>query len=294
MNNTNWDIRPVQKAVLEIFRAFESICDSNGLKYFAMAGTALGAVRHKGFIPWDDDLDVLMPREDFIRFRQMASSTLPAHLKFVYGGDGGGLDSSPYMGKIYDMRSGIADQLSRLSNLRIDHPPFIDVFVLDGVPPSADDLGKWRRARLYARAYQIFYEPNRYHHDVYHSFKYFVRFWAFRFLGFIAGLFIFDRKCREDLSGAVDFMAMRWPYNDAFIVSEFSFYRKRLRRLTPKYVFGDGRRVPFEDGTIVVPERVDEYLMRQYGDYMKLPPVEQRIPEHALGYQGGVPTWDPE
>lgn len=292
MKNKDWDIKPVQKAVLDIFRVFESICDSNGLKYFAMAGTALGAVRHKGFIPWDDDMDVLMPREDFIRFRQIVLPALPEHLKFTYGG--AGKLSSPYMGRIYDNRPDIVEHLSRLSNLQLKHPPFVDIFILDGVPSSARDLGKWSRVRTYARAYQVFHDPSRYQREMRFPAKYFLRFWALRVLGFIVDLFIIGRECREDLSGAVDFMAMRWPYNDAFIVSEFSFYRKRLRRLTPKYVFGNGRRIPFEGGTIVVPERVDEYLMRQYGDYMKLPPIEQQIPEHELGYQGGSPKWDPE
>ena len=66
----------LQSKILEIFKEFDRICRDNDLKYFAIGGTCIGAVRHKGFIPWDDDLDVAMPIEDYARFREVAPSSL--------------------------------------------------------------------------------------------------------------------------------------------------------------------------------------------------------------------------
>ena len=74
------DIRAVQMWELDILKTVAKICDENGLRYFAEGGTCLGAVRHKGFIPWDDDIDISMPRKDFDRFRVIARTALPEHL----------------------------------------------------------------------------------------------------------------------------------------------------------------------------------------------------------------------
>ena len=64
----DYDIRPLQLRILKILLAVDKVCKEHGLRYYIMAGTMLGAVRHKGFIPWDDDLDICMIREDYERF----------------------------------------------------------------------------------------------------------------------------------------------------------------------------------------------------------------------------------
>ena len=71
------DIRSVQLRELEILKVFQDICSRHNLRYFAIGGTCLGAVRHKGFIPWDDDVDVAMPYEDYAKFKAIARTELP-------------------------------------------------------------------------------------------------------------------------------------------------------------------------------------------------------------------------
>ena len=73
-------LRKLQLAELEVFKDFIKICDENGLSYFLFAGCAIGVERHKGFIPWDDDIDIGMPREDYKKFLQIAKNELPDHL----------------------------------------------------------------------------------------------------------------------------------------------------------------------------------------------------------------------
>ncbi|MBR1604027.1 MAG: LicD family protein [Synergistaceae bacterium] len=78
--NTSETVRKIQLAELDIFKAFKAICDRHNLRYFAIGGTCIGAIRHKGFVPWDDDMDVAMPYEDYKKFFEIAKTELPEHL----------------------------------------------------------------------------------------------------------------------------------------------------------------------------------------------------------------------
>ena len=73
----NYDIRPLQLRILKILQTIDSVCKEHDLRYYLWAGTMLGAVRHKGFIPWDDDLDIAMPRKDYEILMQHAKEWIP-------------------------------------------------------------------------------------------------------------------------------------------------------------------------------------------------------------------------
>ena len=73
----------LQKEILKVFKEFQNVCMANNLRYFAIGGTCLGAVRNKGFIPWDDDLDVAMPFEDYEKFRSIANKYIKNPYKLL-------------------------------------------------------------------------------------------------------------------------------------------------------------------------------------------------------------------
>src|SRR3712207_6980314 len=75
----------MQRCLLDILVAIHKVCEAHGLRYYLLAGTMLGAVRHKGFVPWDDDADVALPREDYDRLIAHANEWLPDHLELVSG-----------------------------------------------------------------------------------------------------------------------------------------------------------------------------------------------------------------
>ena len=77
-------LRKVQLMELDIFKEIVRICEENDLTYYISGGTYLGAVRHKGFIPWDDDMDVAMPRKDYRKFLEIAQKNLPKDLYLVH------------------------------------------------------------------------------------------------------------------------------------------------------------------------------------------------------------------
>ena len=77
----------LQKRILDIFREVRDILDRNGITYFAIGGTCIGAVRHGGFIPWDDDLDIAVPIEQFGRMLDLLKAELPPHLELYTGAE---------------------------------------------------------------------------------------------------------------------------------------------------------------------------------------------------------------
>ena len=289
MDTPKYDIRPIQRAVLDVFKVVAGICDKHRLRYYAFYGTALGAIRHKGFIPWDDDLDIAMPREDYMQFVEIVKKELiPTYLKFVRGGEG--YLSPPTFGRVYDSREGIVPELSARCNLRMRYPPFVDIFVLDGAPVYIKGFVSWWLRRKMIRLCQFYRFPQ----TCPLSNVGIKRWWkrcAVQIVGFFVSLFYPKTATNEDLQYLIDRIALENAYDDSFMVVESTFFRFTTRRLIPKYVFEPARRVPFEDTEIRVPYKVEDLLMRSYGDYMKLPPECQRIPEHALGYQGGNPEW---
>jgi lipopolysaccharide cholinephosphotransferase len=118
----------IQSCILNIYKEFYAICKKHNIKFCGVAGTAIGAVRHNGFIPWDDDLDVGMPIGDFEKFCKICKKELPEHLGFI--------ESMWMGGKIYDKRTTIID-IRDLPNLDRYHGVYVDIFPMIGLP---DDL----------------------------------------------------------------------------------------------------------------------------------------------------------
>lgn len=117
-------ISPTQKKLLNLYKSFQDFCNKNNLRFYAVAGTAIGAVRHHGFIPWDDDIDLGMPITDFERLQKLTKK-LPPSMGFM---------PSPWMGgKIYDTKTTVIDVRS-LTHPNRYHGIYIDIFPLIGLP----------------------------------------------------------------------------------------------------------------------------------------------------------------
>ena len=135
-----YEIRPLQLRILEILLAVDKVCREHGLRYYLWAGTLLGAIRHKGFIPWDDDVDICMPRADYDTLMAHAKEWLPAPYEAMSAETNGKYPGS--FGKIIDSSTTLIERAhyAYLSGI------YIDVFPIDGVPQSA-----WRRRLHFAR-----------------------------------------------------------------------------------------------------------------------------------------------
>lgn len=250
---------------LDILKDVASFCERNGLEYFLAYGTLIGAIRHKGFIPWDDDIDIQMPRESYDRFIELYTQE-KAEIKSYYR------LINPYddiarhsMVKVVDSRTvkietGISYQSEHLG---ID----IDVFPIDGMPKNTIVYAIWYKALfvLYSLAYMKNLD--------YQSGGLKRRFW-----GRIAKYFPLKRKTLLNLAKKLHTM---YSLDDAFFAGtmEMPFNSKKNR--VEKKLFGNVLYVEFEGISFRCPLGYDSVLKSLYGDYMQLPPVEKQITHHT-------------
>lgn len=124
------DIRYLHEADLAIAKEVVSICEKYGLRYYMLGGTMLGAIRHKGFIPWDDDMDLGMPRKDYERFLEVAPKELPSMMKIInYKTD---KDYHYYITRIQDLETKVVE--TRYEHEGGETCASIDLFPLNGSP----------------------------------------------------------------------------------------------------------------------------------------------------------------
>lgn len=259
------DMRKLQMVELAMLKEVVRICEKYGLTYYLSAGTFLGAVRHHGFIPWDDDADVRMPRPDYEKLLKVLPDELsdPYIIKhFLY-------DSSVhrYYLRINDPRVKLNRTHSKTGELS---NAWLDVFPLDGMPKNKIH-NKLRQFRLlYRRMWlqiSVFDEivtlnkKRKWHEEliikivkhtpIQHLVKY-DKMWK--------KLDKAMKACSaEDSEYYVNFMGMY-----------------KFRDMIPRKVYGKGAMYRFEDRDFNAPEDYDTFLKTLYGDYMKLPPLDKR------------------
>lgn len=245
------DAKKVWAAELNILRVFDKICNDNNLKYFAAFGTLIGAVRHNGFIPWDDDLDVFMLRDDYDKFVSLTDEYIKE--PYVFQGIDNGFALSAHT-KIRDSRTTAIEYKDAPSSY--NQGIFIDVFPLDdandgeGNQPLYHDIQKlmWQIASHPKEMAQL------------------VR---------LGQKFVLDSDLILDLCKAGPFETLKQIeiFNaDIFgQSSKVNFLTDEIYNLHPSYErewFSEVKYVPFEDMEIPIPIGYDAILRCQYGDYM--------------------------
>ena len=272
LRGTAANLRPLWNEILQVYDSFRRVCEKHGLCHYAAYGTALGAVRHKGFIPWDDDFDVMMPRPDYEKFCEVAHRELPDHLRLVTWKNTEGYPQT--FGKVQECRKDIVQRVEREVGFDLPQGIYIDVFVLDAYPDSP--LG---RVRLKWAAWMLQLLHRRFSR----------RFCEHRNpLGYCAWLCA--EVCRwfhPAIQSVLDFprfietTASRFPYGKTTRLYEFSSLYLREAWIFSKEVYGLPVFLPFEGGTVPVPHDVDAYLKGLYGDYMTPHPEDQRGGRHV-------------
>lgn len=262
MENHN---KKLQNKILEIFKIFKKICDENGLKYYAVGGTCIGAIRHKGFIPWDDDLDVAMPIDDYEKFRMISKKCLPRKYKVIDY-----INNDNYFFnfiKIEDITTTFVEP-GEMNNLSRYKGVYIDIMPIGGINKNII------KARIFKYKYYINSKYNKNIRLKYKD-KKTIKGKIFWILSRIKFLFKskdyyskkYDELCKKyKISEKNDILfpwriPLRKPYSNVFDYNDFK----------------ETCEVPFEDTTIAVPIGYDNYLKKDFGDYMKLPPESKRI-----------------
>lgn len=269
----DYGLRPLWDAILPIYREFRGICERHRLRHWAAFGTALGAARHRGFIPWDDDFDVMMPREDYERFMEVAEDELPRHLRTVNWRKTDGYNW--LFGKVQDVRRDNLERVeSRLGRV-LPQGIYMDVFPCDGYP--SDGLTRALRrldglALCAKREFRACPKGKRWH----------PRRLAMRVLGAVSP---FYRHCHtlRDFAAANDRRMRRSPFADSELVvtCEVRFSLGLTWTVYPAEIFRETTELPFEGMTMPVVRDYERYLSIEFGDWRKLPSEGSRLVTHA-------------
>lgn len=249
-------LEKLQATELEMLKQADLICKKHNLNYFLIAGTLLGAVRHKGFIPWDDDIDIALPREDYEKFLKYAQEELPEEYSIQYEGTEEGYWFS--YAKI--RKNGTVFEEPMLKNYNGNKGIFIDLFPLDYVPKSKSRMQKiqsqitivtqelmvWKRFNVGV--------PNKKIKEI-----------LFKILSIKQARYIQNK-------------AMKWynkRKNCRYYVNLGSYYDVETETI-PVDKYMPPAKLEFCGQEFSVPKDYDYVLKKIYGDYMKLPPVEER------------------
>lgn len=259
-------LKEIQEIELKLLEKFDSICMQNDLRYSLGGGSLLGAIRHKGFIPWDDDIDIIMPRPDYDRFLSLCRRNDDSFSLLTYDTCDG------YYGlfaKMWDPDTIIEDEDLNLGpQIGVN----IDLFPLDGLGRTEREATRifrktsWKRELLTAAVWK------RYFRSKTHSF------WIepIRLLLFIYSRILDPKK----LLRAVDEENLKHPFDQSLYAGcVCGSYRKK--EIMKKSTFENYINVEFEGQLFKCIRNYDEYLTKHYGDYMRLPPEEKRVTHHT-------------
>ena len=253
----------IQERILSIYKEVAKVCKSNHIPFYAIGGTCIGAVRHNGFIPWDDDLDIAIPIECFDHFLQLAGKELPDYLKLYTCNE-----VKHYIGlfaKVHDVRTTFIEQK------QYKYPDaykgiFVDIMPIGGLPE--DEIQRNRVIRRLQRLSSI-NRVVRISPKASSLMKTLMKypFLIFRLLPFNH----VTRKYYKELR--------KYP----FYKSKYTGYTwsEKLNKLVfPTEWFGKGVDMSFEDTVITCPVDYDKYLSAQFGEYMKIPSTEKQKTNH--------------
>lgn len=259
------NVNSLHQVDLKILKEVLSICHRHNINYFALGGTMLGAVRHKGFIPWDDDIDLGMLREDYEKFIAVANRELSSEYRIV------NFKNTPefqyYITRVLDINTKVIE--NRIGNNNKYTFASIDIFPIDGTPNN-----KFCRAIYYCRVLfhralmSLCYKDSI---DLERKRSLIERI----FLKFILKIpiekFTNPQKEKYIIDGLLKSQKVE---KSRFIGNIMGAYR--TKEIVPKDWYGSGKLYEFEDIKIVGLEKAHEYLQHTYGCYMEYPPVENR------------------
>lgn len=252
------DLKKLQKYQLEMLRDIVKVCEKNKIGYFLTWGSALGAIRHGGFIPWDDDIDISMTWDNYKKFEVIAQKELGD--KYFYQSQETDEYCFTNWNKVRINNTTCMDK--NLSHIKCHYGICMDIFPLIGVPNNKfRSLIQKLEILLYRFLRYERYLTNR-NPEGNTIFKVFYRVIPNKIKKFIEVKLIknITKYNLHDCELWVEFLSGN--YNSMIFKKEF---------------FGEGTKIKFEDLDVIIPEKFDDYLKTAYGDYMTLPKEEDRI-----------------
>lgn len=253
----NIDLDEMHSILLAILADVDKFCRERGIRYSLGGGTLLGAIRHKGFIPWDDDVDIMMPRPDYEKFIKSYNGYNPNYENITCRKDND-VNFCQVYSKVHDKRTACI-QGDSLCKFGVN----IDVFPIDGMPDDVVVCQKmFKKVDFFKHLLNLKYKP-----------------------------FLFYRKkslmsrllSREFLVKKLNSLIKKYNYESSRFAGAFTGYYG-IKERHEKDVFENYVDVPFENITCSAIMHYDLYLTQHYGNYMELPPEEKRVTHLSLAY----------
>lgn len=251
----------IQQAEFEILKVVTEICDRLDIPYFLVCGSALGAAKYHGFIPWDDDVDIGIFREDYERFLCEAPQYLPEHL-FLQNHR-----TDRYYPHIFaKVRNSATTYIEKsASRIPMNHGIYIDIFPLDGYPENpAEQKRLERKKKWYKRLLACTFVCER-------SIQGRIMTGLFRLAGVHKRTAIvidrYERMIKQYGTAASDIICNHGNWQGTLEYASKSQY-------------GDGHWTTFEGLRVRIPQQYDAYLTQKYGNWREDPPKEKQIGHH--------------
>lgn len=259
----NYDLRQLQKVILIIAKELKRICEKNDIRYTLIGGSLIGAVRHKGFIPWDDDFDVVMSRKEYERFLECCKTDLSSQFEILNWDTNNSfcMACSKILLKGTEAIESIHQVEGYPKNL------YIDIFPFDTIPDDLRLRKKQERKTYFYKKMLLCKQGGS---------KYYTNFIGFKKIGFFLMGILAKCISRESLILRYKKEMKRYQgekLDFTSIAGSYGYSREIIRHsLLEEFI-----QLPFEDTTFSVMKDYDIYLRMVFGDYMQLPPENKRM-----------------
>lgn len=251
---------------LDMLKAIDQFCTERGIRYFLAYGTLIGAARHKGYIPWDDDIDIVMPRKDYIEFMNGFNYWGKNHYKVVCNE----FDSRYYHPfiKVINIDTVMKEENTNDYEIGV----FIDVFPLDELPNNENDINKlYKKIRIYRDILTLKSIPIVERRSWYKNFI------------LLVGQIVFRPISVSYLINKINTLAQTYAGKTANEkIGNLTSLAYGMREIWDAKWFADTVYLPFEGYEFSCPQKYTEVLNHTYRDYTKLPPLEKQISTHRF------------
>lgn len=265
------ELKRIQIICLKLLNEFIYICENNNLTYFLSGGSLLGAIRHKGFIPWDDDIDIAMPRKDYDRLIEIANSLLPEHYELQHYSLANSTPFNTHHIQIVDKRTSVIKKWT-INKKTISI--WIDIFPLDGMPKSRLLLlYHYYKTRVCWLVMQTCWLKDNV--DILKKRPTYQKL----FIDIFKKLPKIKQSTIIHLMECFDSLAKKYDFNTSNNICSFhGIYGKK--EILKKDWFSEKMNVEFEGLNCVVPEKYNYILKNYYGNYDIIPIEKEREQKH--------------
>ncbi len=242
--------------------SIHEFCEQQGLRYSLSYGTLLGAVRHKGYIPWDDDIDIMMPRPDYEEFRTTYPGFNPRYSVQSYHSDASYWFSFI---KVYDNRTLFVESAAK-------NGVYVDIFPVDGFPEDQQEINTILMQATKLLNHDLRWATKEYRVNIKKNDI------ILHFMKYLCRSPLVDS--RLNTVKKIDELFMNHTFKNSPLAGIFFF--DRLSAVLPRRLYENYKLIQFENNTFYSIDNTHLFLESLYGDYMKLPPVDQRIGHHNI------------